>query len=53
MDPDKPDYETLFEQISKEAAVIVKAASNVDDPHDRACAMRGALGQLTELIGKI
>ena len=53
MNPDKPDYEILFDQIAKEAMVIVKSASRTDNPHDRACAMKGSFARLTELIGKI
>ena len=53
MNPDRPDYEILFDQIAKEAMVIVKSASRTDNPRDRAYAMKGSLTKLTELIGKI
>ena len=46
----KEQLEELFDLVRKEADVIKKAVSRIDDPYDRLRAVQGAMKELERLV---
>ena len=46
----KEQLEELFDLVRKEAEVIKKAVSRIDDPYDRLRAVQGAMKELERLV---